>query len=99
MLHFLAVLSINSEIDYLRTAKHYSYILTSIVYCVRVLTIEKLLPAAQRDKQTYKNRNRFLVKRQKFLANRSYSLISEIISLLTYSKLVALAASNSGNAY
>ena len=93
------MLGINSEIDYLRIAKHYLYMLTSIVYYVRVLTIEKLLSAVQRDEETDKNCNCFLVKRQKFLANRLYSLISEIISLLTYSKLVALAASNLGNAY
>ena len=99
MLHFLAVLGINGEMDCLRTAKHYSYMLASIVYCVRVLTVEKLLPAAERNEQTNKNRDRFLAERQKFLADRSFSPISEIISLLAYSKLVALAASNSGNAY
>jgi hypothetical protein len=73
--------------------------LASVVYCVRVLTVEKLLPAAKRDEQTAEDRDRFLANRQRFLANRSYSLISEIISLLAYGKLVALAASNLGNAY
>jgi hypothetical protein len=99
LLHFLAVLGINSEIDRLRTAKNYLYMLTSVVYCVRVLAVEKLLPAAQRDKQTDKNRDRFLAKRQKFLANRLYSPISKIISLLAYGKSVALAAGNSSNTY
>jgi hypothetical protein len=99
LLYFLAVLGINSEIDRLRTAKNYLYILTSVVYYVRVLAVEKLLPAVQRNKQTGKNYNCFLAKRQKFLANRLYSLISEIISLLAYSKSVTLAASNLGNAY
>jgi hypothetical protein len=93
------VLDINSEIDRLRTAKNYLYILTSVVYYVRVLIVEKLLSTTQRNKQTGKNCNCFLAKRQKFLANRLYSLISKIISLLIYSKLVALAASNLGNAY
>jgi hypothetical protein len=93
------VLGINGEIDCLRTAKNYSYMLAGVVYCVRVLAVEKLLPAAQRDEQTDEDCNRFLVKRQKFLANGLYSLISKIISLLAYSKLVALAAGNSGNAY
>jgi len=93
------VLGINGEIDRLQTAKNYSYMLASIVYCVRVLAVEKLLPAAQRDEQTNEDRDCFLAKRQKFLANRLYSLISEIISLLAYGKLVALAASNLGNAY
>jgi len=93
------VLDINSKIDRLRIAKHYLYMLASIVYCVRVLAVEKLLPAAERDEQTNKNRDRFLAERQKFLADRFFSLISEIISLLAYSKSVALAASNLGNAY
>ena len=57
------MLGINSEIDRLRTAKHYSYMLASIVYCVRVLAVEKLLPAAQRDEQTDEDRDRFLAKR------------------------------------
>jgi len=99
LLYFLAILGINSEIDCLQIAKNYLYMLASVVYCVRVLAIEKLLSAAQRDKQIDKNYDRFLVKRQKFLTNGLYSLISKIISLLAYSKLVALAASNLGNAY
>ena len=93
------MLGINSEIDHLQIAKNYLYMLAGVVYCVRILTIEKLLPATQRNEQIDKNRDHFLAKRQKFLANRSYSLISEIISLLAYSKLVVLAASNLSNAY
>ena len=73
--------------------------LTSIVYYVRVLAVEKLLPAAQRNKEIDENCDRFLAKRQKFLANGLYSTMSEMISLLAYSKLVALATSNLGNAY
>jgi hypothetical protein len=37
--------------------------------------------------------------REKYLADSSYSLISEALSLLAYGKSVALAASNAGNAY
>ena len=57
------MLDINSEIDRLRTAKHYLYMLASIVYCVRVLAVEKLLSAVERNKQTNKNCNRFLAER------------------------------------
>jgi hypothetical protein len=99
LLHFLAVLGIDGEMDRLRTAKHYSYMLAGMVYCVRVLAVEKLLPAAERDEQTDKDRDRFLAERQKFLADGSFSPMSEMISLLAYSKSVALAAGNSGNAY
>ena len=55
LIYFLAILGINAKIDRLREAKHYSYILTSVVYYVRVLSIEKLLLAAQRDKQIDKD--------------------------------------------
>jgi len=57
------MLDINSEIDRLRTAKHYSYMLASIVYYVYVLVVEKLLSAVERNKQTNKNCNRFLAER------------------------------------
>jgi hypothetical protein len=46
---FLAILGINGEIGRLRTAKNYSFMLAGVVYCVRVLSIEKLLPAGGRD--------------------------------------------------
>lgn len=52
LVHFLAVLGIDAEMDRLREAKHYSYMLAGVVYCVRVLGVEKLLPAARRDEQT-----------------------------------------------
>jgi len=57
------MLGINSEIDCLRIAKHYSYILASIVYCVCVLIVEKLLLVVERNKQTNKDRDRFLIER------------------------------------
>jgi superfamily II DNA helicase RecQ len=99
LIHFLAVLGIDTEMDRLREAKHYSYMLAGVVYCVRVLGVEKLLPAAQRDEQTDEDRERFLLMRRKFLADGSYSPMSEIINLLAYGKFVALNAGNSGNAY
>ncbi|KAI9882030.1 MAG: hypothetical protein M1823_006233, partial [Watsoniomyces obsoletus] len=99
LIHFLAVLGIDSEMDRLREAKHYSYMLAGVIYCVRVLGVEKLLPAAQRDEQTDEDRERFLIMRRKFLADGSYSPMSEIINLLAYGKFVALNAGNSGNAY
>ncbi|KAH7066569.1 hypothetical protein BKA63DRAFT_377827, partial [Paraphoma chrysanthemicola] len=38
LIYFLAVLGINFKIDCLRKVKHYLYILTSVIYCVRVLS-------------------------------------------------------------
>jgi hypothetical protein len=93
------VLGINAKIDCLRTAKNYLYMLASVVYYMQVLGLEKLLLAAQRNKQTNEDRELFLQKRRQYLANSLYSLISKAISLLAYRKFVALTASNLGNAY
>ena len=99
LVQFLAVLGIDTETKRLRSAKNYSYILAEIVYCVCVLRVKKLLPAAGRNKQTEDKRNRFLDMRKKYLANSLYSLISKIISLLVYSKHAALNKGNASNAY
>jgi hypothetical protein len=99
LIQFLAVLGINSDIGRLRNAKNYSYILAGIVYCVRVLGVKKLLLLAQRTKQTVKDRKRFLSMRHKYMVDSTFSLISEMISLLAYSKHIRLSAGNSGNAY
>jgi hypothetical protein len=49
LVQFLAVLGIDREIGRLRIAKNYLFILAGIVYGVRVLGIEKLLPVDRRD--------------------------------------------------
>jgi superfamily II DNA helicase RecQ len=99
LVHFLAVLGIDAETDRLRTAKNYTYMLAGVVYCMRLLSVEKLLPAAQRDEQTDEDRERFLQMRRQHLADGSYSPMSEVLSLLAYGKFVAMTAGNSGNAY
>ena len=99
LIYFLAVLGINSNTNYLRTAKNYLYMLVGVVYYMRVLSVEELLLSACCNKQTNKDCKRFLEHREKYLLNSLYSLISEALSLLAYSKYVALAASNLGNAY
>jgi hypothetical protein len=73
--------------------------LAGIVYCVRVLGVEKLLLSAQRSEQTVKDRERFLSMRHKYIADGTFSPISEMISLLAYSKHIGLSAGNLGNAY
>ena len=52
LLHFLAVLGIDASTHRLRAAKHYSYMLAGVVYCMRVLCVEQLLPSAHRSEQT-----------------------------------------------
>ncbi|KAH8697000.1 hypothetical protein GQ44DRAFT_788173, partial [Phaeosphaeriaceae sp. PMI808] len=49
LIHFLAILGINLEMNQLRNVRNYLYILAGIVYYVRVLGVEKLLLVAQRD--------------------------------------------------
>jgi len=99
LVQFLAVLGIDTETKCLRTAKNYFHMLAGMVYCAWVLGVEKLLPAAERDEQTEDDRDSFLEMRKKYLADGSYSLMSEMISLLAYSKHAALNKGNAGNAY
>ena len=98
-MQYLAVLGINTQTNCLRTAKNFSYMLASVVYCVRVLAAEKILLAAEREDQTEADRERFLAMRRQYLADSSYSLISIMLSLLAYSKHAALNEGNAGNAY
>jgi hypothetical protein len=64
-----------------------------------VLAVEKILPSAERDHQTAEDRAQFLEMRRKYLANRLYSPISAIVSLLAYRKHAALNDSNASNTY
>jgi hypothetical protein len=49
ILHFLAVLRIDEEISQLRQANDFSYILAGVVYYVRVLAVEIILPSIGRE--------------------------------------------------
>ena len=42
-------MGIDPEMERLRTAKNYSYMLAGVVYCTRVLGVEALLPSRERD--------------------------------------------------
>ena len=55
------MLKINVDIGRLQTIKNYLYILAGIVYCVQVLTLEKLLLGGQRNTQIEEDYNSFLV--------------------------------------
>ncbi|KAF2679674.1 hypothetical protein K458DRAFT_313719, partial [Lentithecium fluviatile CBS 122367] len=43
LIYFLAILKINRKIKWLRIVKSYLYILASVIYYIRVITIERLL--------------------------------------------------------
>jgi hypothetical protein len=60
LVQFLAVLGIDLEMACLRTAKNYLYMLAGTVYCMRVIALEKLLPASQRETQMIDSCNYFL---------------------------------------
>jgi superfamily II DNA helicase RecQ len=97
LVQYLAVLGIDTQTNRLRTAKNYSYMLAGVVYCTRVLAVEKLLPAAEREDQTEEDRDRFLDMRKKYLADGSYSPMSAMLSLLAYGKHAAMNEGNAGN--
>jgi hypothetical protein len=93
------VLRIDVDTDCLWTAKNYLYMLVGMAYCVQVLALEKLLLGGQRDTQTEQDHDCFLAARHKHLADSTFSLISEMISMLAYGKYIGLIAGNLGNAY
>jgi hypothetical protein len=74
-------------------AYNYSYLLAAVVSCTRVLSVERLLLSASRDEQTDEDRERFLQHRGKYLANGSYSLMSEAFRSLVY-KVITLLTPN-----
>jgi hypothetical protein len=67
--------------------------------CVRVIGLETLLPASQRDTQTEQYRNRFLEMRHRYLTDGTFTPMSEMVSMLACGKHNGLTAGNSGNAY
>jgi hypothetical protein len=58
--------------------------LAAVVSYTRVLSVERLLPSAFRNKQTNEDRERFLLHRGKYLANSLYSLVSEVFRSLAH---------------
>lgn len=99
LIHFLAVLGIDAEMDRLRTAKNYSYMLAGVAYCTRVIAVEAILPSGEREQQSDRDRDMFVLKRKDYLADGSFSPMSEMLSMLAYGKHVAMNAGNSGNAF
>jgi hypothetical protein len=95
ILHFLAILGIDEEINRLRQANDFSYILASVVYCMRVLAIEIILPSTEREDQNKEDNKHFRQVRGEYLADGSYSIISKILSILAYGKHLAINHGNS----
>ncbi|KAM0700963.1 hypothetical protein Q7P35_000825 [Cladosporium inversicolor] len=96
ILHFLAVLGIDEEISWLRQANDFSYMLASVVYCMRVLAVEIILLSTGREDQNKEDDRRFRQVRGEYLADGSYSVMSKMLSMLAYGKHLAMNHSNSG---
>lgn len=96
ILHFLAVLRIDEEINRLRQANDFSYMLAGVVYCVRVLAVEIILPSIEREDQNEEDYRHFRQVRGEHFADGSYSVMSKMLSMLAYSKHLAMNHGNSG---
>jgi hypothetical protein len=96
ILHFLAILRIDEEINRLRQANDFSYILAGVIYYVCVLAIEIILLSTERDDQNKEDDKRFRQVRGEYLADGSYSMMSKMLSMLAYSKHLAINHGNSG---
>ena len=97
LLHFLAVLGIDEDSGRLREANDFSYLLAGVVYCVRAISIEAILPSAEREQQDEEDDKRFIDIRERYLADGGYSPMSKMISLLAYGKMIARNHGNAGS--
>ena len=95
LVHFLAALGVHPDTGRLRTAAEFSSLLSSLVYCIRALTVEIALPSSQRTEQGVAETRSFLACRAKYLVDGSYSPISVILSLLSYAKFISLRTPSS----
>jgi hypothetical protein len=71
--------------------------LAGIVYCVRVIAVEVILPSEEREDQGDEDDERFKWTRDDFLADGTYSVMSKALSILAYSKSIAMNHSNAGS--
>ncbi|KAG6019369.1 hypothetical protein E4U40_007082 [Claviceps sp. LM458 group G5] len=99
VVHFMAILGINPEHGTLREAQDYSYMLAGLVYCVRVISLELLLPSKDREIQGGPEIQMFLAQRKEFLQDGSMSVLSCMISLLAYGKRIAMEYGNVGSVF
>ncbi|CAA9965124.1 RecQ family helicase [Pyrenophora teres f. maculata] len=70
-----------------------------VVYCIRVLAVEFLLPAEERGAHEDAELDEFLTTRQKYLTDGSGTVMSGALTLLTYGKSLAMGTGNAGSTY
>ena len=71
--------------------------LAGIVYCIRVIAAEIILPSEEREDQDDKDNKQFKQTRDNFLADGTYSMISKALSILAYGKSITINHSNAGS--
>jgi hypothetical protein len=98
LVHFCAILGIDGENNRLRRASDYTYMLAGLVYDVRILAVEILLPSHEREEQARDGtaREYFLQQRAMYLADGTSTPMSTMISLLAYGKHIAMNEGNAG---
>jgi hypothetical protein len=62
-----------------------------------VIAVEAILPSDEREVQNDSDDERFKQLRDMFLADGTYSVVSKLLSLLVYSKHVAINHNNAGS--
>jgi len=70
--------------------------LASVVYCVQVLAVEIILLSTEREDQNKEDDKHFRQVQGEYLADSLYSVISKMLSMLAYSKHLAMNHSNAG---
>jgi hypothetical protein len=98
LVHFCAILGIDGENNRLRRASDYTYMLAGLVYDVRILAVEILLPSDKREEQAQDTtaREHFLQQRAMYLVDGTSTPMSTMISLLAYGKHIAMNEGNAG---
>jgi hypothetical protein len=71
--------------------------LAGVVYYMRVIAVEVILLSEEREDQGDEDDKRFKRTRDDFLADGTYSVISKALSILAYSKSIAMNHSNTGS--
>jgi hypothetical protein len=71
--------------------------LAGVVYCMRVIAVEVILPSEEREDQGDEDDKRFKRTRDDFLADSTYSVMSKALSILAYSKSIAMNHSNTSS--
>jgi len=71
--------------------------LAGVLYYIRVIVVKAILLSDEREYQNNSNNERFKQTRDMFLVDSTYSVVSKLLSLLVYSKHVAINHNNVGS--